>query len=149
MKTISGIIETVGLVADELITSKEEIMKADLEQRRLEVSVQEGQMKVNETEAQSKFVFVAGWRPAVGWICAFSLAYAAVFYPLMVFIAKVNGFTEELPSLDTTITMQVLFGMLGLGAYRTTEKIKGVSTSSIKKRTTPKKKKWYQFFKKE
>lgn len=132
MKQISQILSTVTNLADDLITTKEEVMKAEHEDRKLEVSLQEGQMRVNEKEAQHKSVFVSGWRPAVGWIGGFSLLYAAIVYPLMVFVAKINGYTEELPELDTTITMQVLFGILGLGAYRTHEKGRRIETNSIK-----------------
>lgn len=84
------------------------------------------QILVNQEEAKSTNWFVAGWRPAVGWIGAFSLAYAAIIDPLIRFFAKVVfHYTGDFPILDSTITMQILFGILGLGAYRTAEKIKG------------------------
>jgi hypothetical protein len=132
MKGIGNIINIVGKVADDLITSKEEIMKADLDVKKVDASLQVGQMEINKEEAKSKSLFVAGWRPAVGWICAFSLLYSAVIYSFMVFVAKICGYDEEFPVLDATITMQILFGMLGLGAYRTHEKIKGVNSDSVK-----------------
>jgi hypothetical protein len=66
---------------------------------------------------------VAGWRPAVGWIGAFGLGYAAVLEPVIRFVAVVAfGYAGKFPVIDTSITMQVLFGILGLGAYRTFEK---------------------------
>lgn len=84
------------------------------------------QMLINLEEAKSTNWFVSGWRPAVGWIGAFSLAYAAIIEPLVRFIATVLfGYTGEFPILDSTITMQVLFGILGLGAYRTFERVNG------------------------
>lgn len=81
------------------------------------------QIAVNIEEAKSSNVFVAGWRPACGWIGALGLGYAAIFEPVARFIALVGfGYKGPFPVLDTTITMQILFGILGLGAYRSFEK---------------------------
>ena len=91
-----------------------------------------GQINVNATEASHKSIFVAGWRPFVGWVCGFGLLYASVIEPLMRFIATVNDYTGTFPVLDTTITMQVLLGMLGLGLMRTKEKEKGTHKDSLK-----------------
>ena len=84
-----------------------------------------GQLNINLEEAKSTNWFVAGWRPAVGWIGAFGLGYAAILEPILRLVATWAGYTGKFPVLDTTITMQVLFGLLGLGAYRSAEKIKG------------------------
>lgn len=87
------------------------------------------QIMVNLEEAKSANWFVSGWRPAVGWIGAFSLGYAAIVDPLIRFIARVVfHYTGDFPVLDNTITMQILFGILGLGAYRSYEKKQGVAT---------------------
>lgn len=91
-----------------------------------------GQLEINKTEAQHKSVFVAGWRPFVGWSCGVALAYAAIIEPFARFICVAAGVDAELPRVDSTITMQALFGMLGLGAYRMREKEKGVASDSLK-----------------
>lgn len=91
------------------------------------VELLKAQAEVNAKEAQHKSIFVAGWRPFVGWVCGFSLLYAAMLYPFMQFIAVLTGFSGQFPSLDTDTTMQILLGMLGLGVYRTYEKTKGVA----------------------
>lgn len=81
------------------------------------------QIAVNAEEAKSASVFVAGWRPACGWIGALGLGYAAILEPVARFIALVwFDYKGPFPVLDTSITMQILFGILGLGAYRTFEK---------------------------
>jgi hypothetical protein len=91
------------------------------------IRLQLAQIEVNREEARSINWFVAGGRPACIWIGAFGLGYAAVLEPLLRFIAKVVfGYEGEFPAIDTMITMQILFGLLGLGAYRTYEKTKGV-----------------------
>ncbi len=106
--------------------------KGDLAVLNAEVQLLLGQINVNATEASHKSIFVAGWRPFVGWVCGFGLLYASVIEPLMRFIATVNDYTGTFPTLDTTITMQVLLGMLGLGLMRTKEKEKGTHKDSLK-----------------
>jgi hypothetical protein len=91
------------------------------------IQVQLAQIEVNKEEAKNANWFVSGWRPAVGWIGAFGLGYAAILEPILRFAFSVYGYTGTYPVIDTSITMQVLFGILGLGAYRTFEKSKGVS----------------------
>lgn len=91
------------------------------------IRVDLAQIEVNREEARSMSVFVSGWRPATGWICAAGLAYAAMLEPCARFIATMAGYTGAFPAIDTNLTMQVLLGMLGLGALRTYEKREGVA----------------------
>lgn len=106
----------------------------DLSKMQAEVSIMLGQIDINKTEAQHPSIFVAGARPAVMWIGAFGLAYAAIVEPMARFVAQVAfGYTGAFPVLDTTITMQILFSILGLGAYRTYEKTKDVQTDRTTK----------------
>jgi hypothetical protein len=86
------------------------------------------QTDINKVEAASSSMFVAGWRPFVGWVGGFGLAYAAILEPILRLIATLWGYTGEFPVIDTTITMQILFGLLGLGAMRSYDKVKGVAT---------------------
>ena len=85
------------------------------------------QTDINKIEAASSNWFVSSWRPFCGWVGGAGLAYAAILDPLLRFSAKVwFGYSGEFPEVDTTITMQVLFGLLGLGAMRSFDKVKGV-----------------------
>ena len=85
------------------------------------------QVQVNLEEAKSSNWFVAGWRPFIGWTCGCGLAYVSIIEPLARFSAQVwFHYTGSFPIIDTTITMQVLLGMLGLAAARTVEKVKNV-----------------------
>lgn len=116
--------------AEELRKLEELKQSGDLARLNAEVNLMLGQIDVNKAQAQHPSVFVAGARPAVMWIGAFGLAYAAIIEPLARFVAAVCfGYAGAFPELDTTITMQVLFGVLGLGAYRTFEKTKDVQTN--------------------
>lgn len=87
-----------------------------------------GQIDVNKVEAASADPFTSRARPFILWICGFSLLYAALVEPFARFVAMVwFHYAGAFPAIDTTITLQLLFGLLGLGAYRTVEKVKGVA----------------------
>ena len=123
---VGAIVETVGKVADDLFTSDEERMKAELDAFTAETVRLQGQTDVNKAEAASTSIFVAGWRPAIGWICGISLGYVSVIEPIGRFVSQVAfGYTGAFPVIDTTITMQILIGMLGLGLYRSVDKFNG------------------------
>jgi hypothetical protein len=87
------------------------------------IKLQLAQLDVAREEARNINWFIAGARPFILWTCGVAFAYAAVVEPLLRFTAVLGGYNVPFPVLDTTITMQVLFGMLGLGAYRTVEKV--------------------------
>jgi hypothetical protein len=89
--------------------------------------IAKSQIEVNRTEAASSSMFVAGWRPAVGWICAAGLGFNFICVPLGNFALSISGSVIAIPSLDVSEMMPVLMGMLGLGAFRTFEKTRGVS----------------------
>jgi hypothetical protein len=92
-----------------------------------ELAAISGQMEINKVEAGSSSVFVAGWRPFCGWVCGLGLAYVSILEPILRLTATLVGYTGEFPVIDTTLTMQVLLGMLGMGGLRTLDKIKGVA----------------------
>ena len=86
-----------------------------------------GQLEVNKAEAASNSLFVAGWRPAVGWVCVLGMASNFVLIPMVNFILALAESTITVPLIDTSTMMPVLLGMLGVGAMRSAEKIKKVS----------------------
>jgi hypothetical protein len=125
---IGEIIGAVGKIADDLTTSDKERMAAELDAYKAESERMGGQVEINKIEAASGSLFVSGGRPFVVWVCAFALAYAAVIEPIARFVATVSfAYAGPFPVIDTDLTMQVLLGLLGLGAYRSVEKIKGVA----------------------
>ena len=86
------------------------------------------QVEVNKQEAQHRSIFVAGWRPFVGWVCGIALAYHFVLAPIILFSVSITGVQiPELPSFNMETLTTVLLGMLGLGGLRSFEKYKGVS----------------------
>ena len=101
----------------------------DLAQLASDTQITTAQIGVDTAEAANASVFVSGWRPFVGWIGGLGLAYAAIVEPIARFTASVAfNYHGAFPVLDTTITMQVLFGILGLGAMRSVDKYNGVAT---------------------
>ena len=88
---LGGIVQAIGQIADDLVTTDKERLDAELELRRLglegakiEADLVRGQLQVNQAEATSSSLFVAGWRPAIGWIGATALGYQFLLYPLLI-----------------------------------------------------------------
>jgi len=123
---------------DVLTTTKEEERAADLEEKKLEHEANMGQIQTNQIEAKHKSIFVAGWRPAVGWICAIAVGYQFIVYDIFSWIWSIaiasNWMSDTMtppPHLDTAQLMELLFAMLGMGALRSYDKTKGISTENI------------------
>jgi hypothetical protein len=124
MSILGSLIEPATKLLDKVIEDKDEKNRIAFELSTLaERHAQEalkGQLEINKMEAAHKSLFVAGWRPAIGWICAVGLLYNTI-------IANVLGIWMDVPEVDTTLLVPVMMGMLGLGAMRSWEKTKGVS----------------------
>ncbi|AUR95509.1 holin [Vibrio phage 1.208.B._10N.222.52.A7] len=99
----------------------------DLAQLEAHVKLMVGQMEVNKAEAAHRSIFVAGWRPAIGWICAVAIGWNFIGYPIA---EMVNAFLENpavLPEIATDNLFELVLGMLGLGGLRTYEKKRGLT----------------------
>lgn len=92
-------------------------------QRSFELA--KGQIETNTAEAANTNLFVAGWRPAVGWVCAASLAGSYLVGPLLEWLAALVGHPTKFPPLDGAALSGILMAMLGFGGMRTYEKVKG------------------------
>ena len=85
------------------------------------------QLEINKQEAAHRNIFVAGWRPFIGWSCGIAMCYAYIIQPITVFVLAQTGNLVSLPTLDLSEMMPVLLGMLGLGGLRSFEKYKKIS----------------------
>ena len=86
------------------------------------------QVQTNQAEAKHRSVWVAGWRPFIGWTCGCALAFHFVLHPVIVFAAVWLGFdVPDMPVFDMDSLMTVLLGMLGLGGLRSFEKTRGLT----------------------
>ena len=122
--SLSALIGPVSAILDKVIPDKDLREKlsheiATMAERHSQEQVM-AQIEVNKAEAAHKSLFVAGWRPAIGWICGFALLYSTIISPVI-------GIWVEVPEIDTSLLTSTMLGMLGLGAMRTFEKTKGVS----------------------
>ena len=110
--------------AEEMRLLQELSQRGDLARLEQNVKLMIAQMEVNKVEAESENLFKSGWRPFVGWSCGFAFVYVSIIDPMIRTIALINGYEGQFVEIDTTITMQVLFGMLGLGLMRSHDKVK-------------------------
>jgi hypothetical protein len=124
---IEQLIKPISKILDKFVADKD--LKAKL-QHELDTEIHRAnlaQIDVNKAEASHKSLFVAGWRPFVGWVCAGALAYHFILQPILVFAISVYGISITLPEFDMGSLMTILMGMLGLGGLRTLEKVQKVS----------------------
>jgi len=141
-----GTISTIGKVADDLFTSDEERMKGELdlyiaesERIKIEQSDRLAQIEVNKQEAAHRSLFVAGWRPALGWVCTLAIAYHFIIHDMIAWIMKyISPELDPPPDIDIGPLIVLLTGMLGLAINRSFEKMKGVAATSV---TVPNKEK--------
>jgi len=128
LNPFAGIAEGVMNGLDDLFTSDEEKAAARF---RMEEMLQKPhilQAMTNIEEAKHRSVWVAGWRPAIGWVAAIGLAYQFLILP---FAGLINSFLTipvELPAIQAAELMTLTLSLLGLGSLRTYEKLKGLTT---------------------
>ena len=109
-------------------------LQAELQAKFVEIEAQQlqAQSDTNKVEAASSSVFVAGWRPSIGWVCSGALAWSYIVQPVAqwsLLMAKVDTKLPEIPSGDL---FNLTLAMLGMAGWRTMEKIKDVATTRIK-----------------
>ena len=102
--------------------------EAEKAQLAAALAMVQGQMDVNRTEAASSSVFVAGWRPWIGWVCGMAFAWNWIGLPIALFAASYFGHPITVTAADMSEMLPVLLGMLGLGGLRSFEKVKGVAS---------------------
>lgn len=107
-------------IAKELNRNEEAILSAI-------TAVDVKQAEINAEEAKSSNLLVSGARPFIMWVCGAAFTWAFIFQPIITYIIAVSGHSiKELPELNMSELMPVLLGLLGLGGFRTFEKVKGV-----------------------
>lgn len=114
-------------VIDKFVPDPEAKVKAEQALRADLMAWDKSQTDVNAVEAQHENIFVAGWRPALGWTCAFAFAFIYVIGPMITWLTTLMGNPVPLPSFNVDALMGLTLGMLGLGGLRTYEKVKGVA----------------------
>jgi len=132
-------VKAIGDTVDKLFTSDEErqekqneLLKANREfdylENKLIAEQNTAQAEVNKVEAANTSLFVAGWRPAIGWVGALALFYQFILYPLLCWIPGIDA--PPVPNSDALYPL--IMGMLGIGTLRSFDKLKGTDTKSLK-----------------
>ena len=125
---VTALIGPISNLISEFITDKDKQNElahkiATLAEKQAH-EVQLAQIDVNKQEAQHASVFVAGWRPFIGWVCGVAMGFNYLAVPLI-------GIWHDIAALDIATMFPVLMGLLGLGGLRTVEKSKGVARETM------------------
>ena len=129
---IPSLLPVLTEVLDRVVPDQAAAAKAKLEMeaKLLEaVTTQAGQQAaINQAEAGHRSIFVAGWRPFIGWVCGAGLAWAFVVAPMLAWLLPAAGVVAALPALQMEYLLELVVAMLGLGALRSFEKMRGVAS---------------------
>lgn len=123
---IGSVADLAGTIINKIWPDKSEQEKQQL---AAAVMVVQGQLDINKVEAANPSVFVSGWRPFIGWVCGAGCAWNWIGLPIMKAALAMTGIKLDVTPADLTEMLPLLFGMLGLGAMRTYEKVQGVARS--------------------
>jgi hypothetical protein len=115
------------LIPDKAAAEKAKVeMEASLLAAANQVNL--AQIDVNKAEAQHRSVWVAGWRPGIGWVCTAGLAWAFIGQPVAEWVLTLRGIEVALPQLYLDYLMELVLAMLGMAGLRTFEKMRGVTS---------------------
>lgn len=120
---LSAPINAIGNALDSIVTSDEERLQAQAVLQKLAQHPAELQVELNKLESQHSSIFVAGWRPFLGWICGLGLSFAFILNPIAQWLTGHPG-----PQLPMDTIHDLVIALLGLGTLRTYEKYKGVAS---------------------
>lgn len=128
---ITAGLDILGKVIDRVLPNKVEADRAKAElivmQTKGELDQMIGQLDINKVEAAHASIFVAGWRPASGWICNIGLAYTFLLQPLLTWACNIAGVAVP-PGIPFDALYVLLGSLLGVGTLRTVDKVKGVAS---------------------
>jgi hypothetical protein len=118
-------IDAIGNVFDKLFTSDEERLQAQAVLEKLKQHPAELQVELNKIEAAHRSIFVAGWRPAVGWICAIGVGWAYLGHPVFLWAAALWFPAVKPPDIQTDGLFELVLAMLGMAGLRSFDKASG------------------------
>ena len=117
-------LDVVGSIIGKVVENIDRFTFDKQEKAELIAEINKAQLEVNKVESGHTSMFVAGWRPFVGWTCGIALCYHFVLQPFLVFLCYSFGYQVELPVFNMQTLTTILMGMLGLGTLRSYEKVK-------------------------
>lgn len=127
---IGSIAELATSVINKFWPDKTEVEKqqlqAEMQEMLLQAQALQSQTDINKVEAASTSLWVAGWRPGIGWVCGVGFG-IQVLGPLLEWFATLSGHAVKFPVMDPSLIGSTLAALLGLGSMRTVEKVKGIN----------------------
>ena len=126
----------MGGILDRIPNPNERMQAKEAVERQMVDAITDAtamQAKINLEEAKHKSLWVAGWRPFVGWVCGAGFAWTFIFQPIVGTITAIWAPDVVMPAIDISVLMQLMLGMLGMGGLRTFEKFKGVARETSPK----------------
>ncbi len=131
---LGGLTSPISDLISEVVVDKDKARELNVRIQELADKADEryheelmGQIETNQIEAQHASIFVAGWRPFIGWTSGVGIAYTFVLAPFIEFIARASGYVGEMPMPDMGQLMTLVLAMLGVGAMRSYDKAHGTS----------------------
>ena len=121
---LDKLIQPVSHIVDKLVSDKDLKIKLSHEIEKEIISLNRTQLEVNKVEAKHNNIFVAGWRPFIGWICGLSIAYHFILEPVIQYILIINNINFDTPEFDFSQLSTIVMAMLGMSTLRTYEKTK-------------------------
>jgi ABC-type sulfate transport system permease component len=125
-EAIQGISDLIGKFIPSADEKAKNVLALELATMQQQQAMVQAQTDTNKAEASNASMFVAGWRPFIGWVCGSGLAYQFIAAPIATWIAALCSHPIAPPALDLGTLLTLLLGMLGLGGMRTYEKLNGV-----------------------
>ena len=123
----SGVVKSatgIANIVDKFMETPDEKRAAEIVNRKLQQRPDELQVELNKVEAGHRSIFVAGWRPAVGWICTTALAWGWIIAPILQFLYP----DRTMPAIEVGQAISLIMAMLGMGALRCYEKKSGLTS---------------------
>lgn len=128
---LTSVVPSVLGIIDKVVPDKgaAELAKSKIELELVQAATEINrlQAETNKVEAAHRSIWVAGWRPAIGWCSALGVAYFFVLEPLLQWAALALGWTITTPKFPEAALFEMVFAMLGMAGLRSFEKIKGVA----------------------
>jgi len=126
---VGDLVKAGADILDQFIETPDEKRALETLKERMLADADRLQVEVNKIEAAHRSIFVAGWRPCVGWICAFGIGYAFVLAPLIGWAVAIWAPEARPPQMDLSQLVTLLLAMLGMSGLRTFEKRFGQTTT--------------------
>lgn len=126
-KSIGEVANGVASAVDRFVETPEEKKASKILLMKIQQEPNKWQAEINKIEASHRTIFVAGWRPAIGWICACALGWGWVLAPIVETVLKIYNVQVTMPNIDVAQAISLVMALLGMSAIRTYDKKNGLS----------------------